>query len=183
MAEDVRAALLGVGGIRKVTVRVGDHASAEEIEAAVNSGKKFAAAFPVEGGAGLTALRKVFLRKGLLVRQERLLGELRGAGLSAAAISALRVGDAQAGSIHARLRYLERRAELGLNCSPTAALIVDQSGAPVPAERLEGYYRQIRTVRVSLEANGSFCRAVLATRRGAQASPSETTEGEVHVHA
>jgi metal-sulfur cluster biosynthetic enzyme len=184
MAEDVRAALLAVNGIQEVTVCVGDHASAEEIETAVNSGKPLAAAFPGEAEAGLAVLRTVFLRKGFLVRQERLLRELRVAGLSATAISTLRVGDEPTTATEHRQRYLVRRAELGLDCSPAAPLIVDQSGTWVPAERLEPYYQQIRTVRVSLEANGSFCRAVLATRRAKPSMPSETTnKGEAHVQA
>src|SRR6201989_3050201 len=49
MAEDVRRALLGMEGIRRVTVRLGDHCAAEEIEAAVNDGRPFAEAFPGEG--------------------------------------------------------------------------------------------------------------------------------------
>jgi metal-sulfur cluster biosynthetic enzyme len=190
MAEDVRSALLAVDGIEKVIVRLGDHSSAAEIEAAVNNGRPFAAAFQGEGGAGLTALRTVFLRKGFVVRQERLLRELRAGGLSAAAISALRLESAAAPHIVAACsaivlrRYLERRAELGLECSHTAPLIVDQNGAAVPAEQLESYYQRIRTVRVALEANGSFCRAVLGTRRSAPAAPFETTSvGETNVQA
>jgi metal-sulfur cluster biosynthetic enzyme len=175
MAEDVRKVLLGVEGIERVTVRLGDHCAAEEIEAAVNEGQPFSAAFPGQGWAGLGSLRIAFLRKGFAVRQERLLHELRESARRAEEISALRVSDgphmASAEVVH---RYLERRAELGLDCSPTAPLIVDQSGAAIPADRLEAYYRQIRTVRVSLEANGSFCRAVLAKR--AASALSTTTE-------
>jgi metal-sulfur cluster biosynthetic enzyme len=180
MAEDARAALLGVDGIKQVTVRVGDHASAEEIEAAVNNGKPFSAAFPGEGGLGLAALQGVFLRKGFLVRQERLLRELRDAGLSAALISALRIGKQSVAS-DALHRYLQRRAELGLDCSPEAPLIVDQTGAPIATEQLEDHYQRIRTVRVSLEANGSFCRAVLATRRAAPAISGQ--QGNDHVQS
>ncbi len=89
MAEDVRHALLTVDGIRQVTVRLGDHCAAEEIEAAVNSGRPFAEAFPREGAGSLAALRLTFLRKGFLGRQERLLRELRDAGCSPAVICAL----------------------------------------------------------------------------------------------
>jgi metal-sulfur cluster biosynthetic enzyme len=96
MAEDVRHALLSVEGICRVTVRLGDHCAAEEIEAAVNDGRPFAEAFPGEGAGSLTALRLTFLRKGFLSRQERLLRELRGAGCSAAAICALRLGEVSA---------------------------------------------------------------------------------------
>src|SRR6516225_5515540 len=41
MAEDVRRALLAVDGIRQVTVSLGDHCAAEEIERAVNGGQPF----------------------------------------------------------------------------------------------------------------------------------------------
>jgi metal-sulfur cluster biosynthetic enzyme len=167
MAEDVRDALAAVDGIDKVTVRLGDHCAAAQIEAAINSGKTFAEAFPDAGFGSLAALRQVFLRKGFLGRQERLLRELRAAGLSPAAICALRLSDAPvvSGSAGTLQRYLERRAVLGLDCSPSTPLIVDLDGNEVTLEHLEAYYRDARTVRVALEANGSFCRALLASRR------------------
>src|SRR5215472_16808348 len=73
MAEDVRHALLAVEGIRWVTVSLGDHCAANEIEAAVNNGQPFAVAFPGEAFGSLEALRLTFLRKGFLSPQERLL--------------------------------------------------------------------------------------------------------------
>src|SRR6516225_8544302 len=93
MAEDVRRALLGLEGVRQVTVSLGDHCAAAEIEAAVNEGRPFAEAFPGEGAGSLAAIRLTFLRKGFFGRQERLLRELREAGCSAAAICALRLGE------------------------------------------------------------------------------------------
>jgi metal-sulfur cluster biosynthetic enzyme len=163
MAEDVRNALLAIDGIDKVTVRLDEHCAAAQIEVAVNSGKTFAEAFPDEGFGSLATLRRVFLRKGFLVRQERLLRELRTAGLSPAAICDLHLAEVSAGNETLR-RYLERRAELGLDCSPSAPLIVDLDGNKLSVERLEIYYRDVRTVRVAMEANGSFCRALLAAR-------------------
>lgn len=167
MAEDVRNALVTIAGIDKVTVRLGDHCAAAEIEAAVNSGKTFAEAFPGEGFGSLASLRSIFLRKGFLSRQERLLRDLRAAGFSPEHICALRVSDI---SVESEMggtvrRYLARRAELGLDCSPSAPLIVDLDGNMLTAERLEAYYHDARTVRVAMEANGSFCRALLATRQ------------------
>jgi metal-sulfur cluster biosynthetic enzyme len=166
MAEDIRAALVAIDGIDSVTVNLGDHCAAERIETAVNEGKTFAEAFPGEGSGGLAALRRVFLRKGFLGRQERLLRDLRAAGVPPTGICSLRVSDMSAESDPAEtlLRYLERRAELGLDCTPTAPLIVDLEGNGLSAERLDAYYRDARTVRVAMEANGSFCRALLATR-------------------
>ena len=124
-----------VEGIRQVTVRLGDHCAAAEIEAAVNAGRSFAEAFPGEGAGSLAALRLTFLRKGFLGRQQHLLRELRDAGFSPAAICALRLGEVsvrddtilirrsdcapvEIGSAQILERYLERRAELGLDCSP-----------------------------------------------------------------
>ena len=183
MADDVRRELLGVEGIQRVTVRLGDHCAADEIEAAVNDGQPFATAFPGMGAADLSALRLTFLRKGFLVRQERLLRGLRAAGCSPAVICGLRVGDmsvrngtvlaelpgaaspVEAGPAEVLRRYLDRRVELGLDCDRTAPLIVDAGGKTLSVEQLERHYQDARMVRVSLEANGSFCRAMLATRR------------------
>ena len=62
-------------------------------------------------------------------------------------------------------RYLQRRAELGFDCSPTAPLIVNLRGEPVTSDQLEAYFVHVRTVQVSLEANSSLCSALLAQRR------------------
>ena len=61
-------------------------------------------------------------------------------------------------------RYLERRSELGLDCSETAALIVDVRGTPVPADQMEAYYVRARTTRLAMEASGSLCSAMLESR-------------------
>jgi len=162
-------------------VRLGDHCAAEEIETAVNDGRPFAEAFPGEGAGSLEALRLTFLRKGYFSRQERLLRELRDAGCSTAVICALQVGDVtvqgdmmvigplgraaiETGSATALQRYMERRAELGLDYSFTAPLIVDLEGIPFSADQLQAHYESIRTLRVALEANGSFCRALLSVQ-------------------
>jgi hypothetical protein len=74
------------------------------------------------------------------------------------------IGQAQSGSAQSLQRYLERRAELGLDCSPAAPLIVDLQGEKLSAEQLRVHYETARTVRVAMEANGSFCRALLSLR-------------------
>lgn len=198
MAEDIRHALLTVAGIHQVTVRLGDHFAAAAIEAAVNAGKPFPEAFPGEACGSLAPLRALFLQKGFINRQAQLLRELRAAGLSPQSMCALRVGDVavqgvvylaqlgghvpiQIGPAETLHRYLARRAELGLSCAPSALLLTDLPGQPLTGERLEAYYHAARTVRVSLEANGSFCRAVLAGRQ-AQLLTLGTTEGATDVH-
>ena len=67
-------------------------------------------------------------------------------------------------------QYFQRRAELNLDCSPSAPLIIDLRGREVTAEQLEKYLIRARTVRVALQANGSFCAAVLEARKGKKLS-------------
>jgi hypothetical protein len=182
MAEDIRQALLTVESIHAVTIRVGDHFAAPDIEKAVNAGTPFAEAFAAEGGGDLASLRETFLRKGFTSRQERLLRGLKDAGLTAADICALRIGDlsfagdaclvrcagrqpVEAGSATTARRYLQRRADLGLDGSPMGSLITDLQDQPLTVERLEEHMARARTVRLSLEANGALCRAVLAARQ------------------
>ena len=189
MAEDVRRALLTVEGIHRVTVRLGDHCAAEEIEVAVNDGRSCTEAFPGEPAGSLEALRRTFLRKGFLTRQEHLLRGLRGAGCSPATICALQLGEVsmqddtivirqlgsapvECGSAAILQRYMERRAELALDCSLVAPLIVDLEGKPFSADRLQAHYEAARTVRVALEANGSFCRALLSLHHVDAPGPS-----------
>jgi hypothetical protein len=60
--------------------------------------------------------------------------------------------------------FLQRRAELGLDCAPGAYVLTDPDGARVPADRAARYLRFARTVRVSLESNEEYCRGLLRTR-------------------
>ena len=196
MAADVRRALLGVEGIERATVSLGDHCAAEEIAAAVNNGRSFAEAFPGEASGSLEALRLTFLRKGFLSRQQALLRGLREAGCSPPMICALRLGEVsiendttivrrvEVGSAAILQRYLERRAELGFACDPVAPLIIDLEGRPFSAQQLQAHYEAARTVRVALEANGSFCRALLSLRHGDGPEPlGQLNMGGRHVQS
>ena len=67
--------------------------------------------------------------------------------------------------------YLKRRAELGLDCTDEAPVMLDEQGGEIARDQLESYMIQARTVRVSLEANGSLCSAILDARIAAQGQP------------
>ena len=183
MAEDTRRELLTVEGLHDVTVRLKDHFAAGTIEASVNAGKSFSEAFPDEASENLCQLSDLFLRKGYIRRQERLLQNLKNVGLSFEEIASLRIGDlyfegescrirrsddqiCDVGEAEVARQYFQRRTEMDLDCSPTAPLIIDLRGREVTAEQLEKYLIRARTVRVSLQANGAFCAAVLAARKG-----------------
>jgi len=182
MAEDIRLALLNVERMRHVSVFLKDHFAAERIEAAVNAGKSFRDAFPEEALGDLHELRLYFLQKGFLKRQERLLRSLLQVGLSFGEIAKLHVGDLKiqeevcrihredgclsaVGPAEVADRYLQRRSQLGLDCSQAAALVTDVSDNTVPAERLREHFIAARTVRVSQDANSSICCALLEARK------------------
>ena len=62
-------------------------------------------------------------------------------------------------------RLRQRRAELGLPAGDDAALLIDPaSGAAVAADAVPLHLRKARLTRVSLDANGSICRAHLRHR-------------------
>ena len=180
MASDVRRELSGLPGVRAVTVRLNEHFASRAVEDGAGPGKTFGEAFPEGGPDTLEQTRQVFLRKGYFTRQEHLLRALKQAGLAFEEIAALRVGDIARNSgpcgaeparepplkVDARTvsRYLERRRELGLDCSDGSPLIVDLHGAPIPAGELEVYYVRARTTRLAMEANGALCSALLQAR-------------------
>ena len=184
MAADAREALLQLESFHEVTIRVGDHFASAAIESGVNSGKTFAETFPDETWDNLEELRDVFRRKGYLKRQEALVRRLRQCGCGWDDIAQLRLSaltceasacyvqrpdgrTARIGPADVAQRYLQRRAELGLDCAASARLMLDANGVQVPPHQLEMYMVQARTVRVSLEANGSLCSAVLEARKAA----------------
>ena len=182
MASDARRELLMVEGVQEVTVCLPDHFASRAIETGVNSGKSFTETFPGEATENLGQLRDLFLRKGYINRQESLLSHLRRGDLSWEEISRLLIGDLQVdkesccvhqagapavytGPSKVALRYLERRTQLGLDCSPSAPLITGLDGASIPADRLETYYVRSRTVRLATEANGALCSVLLQARK------------------
>ncbi len=165
MASDVRNGLLAVDGVNSVTVKLGEHFAGREVQDGTGPGKTFGEAFPDSGPDTLEETRQIFLVKGYYNRQERLLQALKRSGMGFDKMAALRVGDIPE-AIDGRTvsRYLERRGELGLDCSAAAPLIVDVTGAPIPTDRLEAYYVRARTTRLAMEASGSLCSAMLQSR-------------------
>ena len=182
MVADVRRRLLTVENVCQVQIRLEDHFASEEIERAVNANKSFEEAFPAEASENLDQLRVLFLRKGYLKRQEALLRSLRDAGLSSAQIAPLLLSNLQfdettcwlarqpdrsvtLGCASLARRYLQRRAEIGIDMAHDSPLMVNLLGQRVAATDLEQYFIYARTVRVSLDANGSLCCALLAAQR------------------
>jgi metal-sulfur cluster biosynthetic enzyme len=165
MVADARAAILSVPGVRRASVVLDDHYASDEINGGVNEERGFDDAFPGETeGPDLEALRTIFRRKSFVSRQETLCRMLLSDGYSAAELAGMRLGEVPPSE--ATEKYLERRAELGLDTSPGAPLVVDPDGRKVPEEAVVEHLRFARTVRVSIEGNAGLCRGLLATRYG-----------------
>ena len=165
MAADARAAVRRLPGIRTVTVRLEDHYTGEEINAALNRGKGFSGAFPGETADDeLVALRELFLRKALVARQSRLCEALLAEGETAEQVIARRVRDLPERRDAARC--LELRRTLGLPHAGEDPAFVLPNGTPVSAAELNRWLRTARLVRMSLEVNGGICRSLLQVRHG-----------------
>jgi metal-sulfur cluster biosynthetic enzyme len=165
MVADAREAILSVPGVRWANVILDDHYASDEINGGVNEGQGFDGAFAGETeGPNLRELRSIFQRKSFVSRQERLCRALLADGRTPAELVQMRVGDLP--PTDEAEKYLKRRAELGLDISPGAPLIVDPDGRKVPKEVVIEHLRFARTVRVSIEGNAGLCRGLLATRYG-----------------
>jgi len=165
MVADAREAVLSLPGVRRATVTLDDHYASDEINGGVNEEKGFDGAFPDETESpDLGELRTIFHRKSFVARQEKLCRSILAEGHSPGQLAELRLGEIP--SSEASEKYLRRRAELGLDVSPEAPLLVDPDGNRVPKEAVVQHLRFARTVGVSIEGNAELCRGLLATRYG-----------------
>jgi metal-sulfur cluster biosynthetic enzyme len=165
MAADARAAVLSVPGVRRAQVVLDGHHASPEINAGMASERGFESTFPGETeGESLDELRTIFRRKSFVSRQEKLCRALLAEGRSSEELAKMRLEEVpESGEFE---KYLQRRAELGLDVSPEASLVVDPDGNRVPKDAVVQHLRFARTVRVSIEGNAGFCRGLLATRYG-----------------
>jgi hypothetical protein len=194
MAADLRKRASSVAGVRNVRVVLLDHCAEDEVTNGVNQGLSFSEAFPGEAPEDehLEELRRVFLRKGFLMRQDTLLRQMLKLGLDEATIAALRVQDmrvdepANAAVVTAGGReycleragrsgsiYHQRRIALGLPHAPDDPLMIDDQGTPLQAGELPQFLRRSRSVRMNIMLNTSLCKGLFHTRYGGSAAPDD----------
>ena len=180
MADDMRVAVVALPWVRKVTVGLGEHMYADEINRGVAAGQSFQATFGGEASGELEEIRRTFLLKAFQRRQEALLTYLLGHGHQPTALLRLTVTDLAAlwcDSTGRRLieRYLERRPVVVSDAGGLA--FVDIEGRSLDAAQMHAYLRALRRVGVNAEFNSALCRGLLATRYGGgcvpQAAPAE----------
>jgi metal-sulfur cluster biosynthetic enzyme len=173
MVSDAREAVLSVPGVEKASVVLEDHYASEEL----NDNAAFDDAFPGETeGPDLNELRTTFRRKSFVSRQEQLCRALLAEGRSPRELARMWLGEVP--SSEEFETYLDRRAELGVDVSPGAPLVVDPDGRRVPEEAVIQHLRFARTVRVSIEGNAGFCRGLLETRYGGTRGVGERRKRE-----
>ena len=165
MASDAKEAVGALEGVGSVQVTLIDHQLSDEINEGLAQGKDFDEVFPSDTeGTGLAGLRARFESKAFIARQEGVYRSLIAAGAEPAQVVRLRLGELP-GSPDVD-RYLDRRARLGLDISPSAPFLVSAEGVPITEDELDRHMLFARMVGVSIEGNASFCRGLLAARYG-----------------
>ena len=163
MAADARNAVRRLPETGHVAVRLQDHYTGEEINAALARGEGFTGAFPGETGDDhLTALRRLFQRKALVARQARLCEALLADGATPHDVTARRVADLP--DVPDTRRCLDLREQLGIARDRDSPAFVLPNGEPVAAHELTRWLRTARLVRTSLDVNGGICRSLLEIR-------------------
>ena len=167
MVADARDALAALPGVATVEVVLLEHFVSAEINEGVAAVSDFAATFTGDTDRGLdpslAELRSTFERKAHLAAQERLARALVVAGADPASLSTLSFAAAARAAPDAAQAVARRRARLGLTSDHA---LCDDEGAALPAERLPGWLRFAKTVRVSIDGNAGFCQGLLRTRYG-----------------
>ncbi|MFM0074644.1 iron-sulfur cluster assembly protein [Paraburkholderia sediminicola] len=175
MADDMRVAVAGLPWVTKVTIGLGEHMYADEINCGVAAGRSFQDTFGAEASGELEDIRQTFMVKAFQRRQEALLTSLLEHGLEPELLVRMSVAELAGlpdDSANRRFveRYLERRFVVGSRADGTAraneAAFVDSKGALLDADGLGVYLRALRRVGVNAEFNGALCRGLLAARYG-----------------
>lgn len=162
MVADAHDAVAAVPGVTRAEITLEDHFVAEVINQGVAARSGFVAAFPGEATAELDDLRETFYRKAALAGQEKVARPLVNAGVGPEELAAARLGQLPPSRDLAWLR--SRRAEVGLPHGDDAPLLLQPDGEPVTAAQVPLHLRRARLTGVSIEANGGFCRDLLAKR-------------------
>jgi metal-sulfur cluster biosynthetic enzyme len=165
MASDAQDALRALDGIGAVRVLLDDHHDSEKINAGLAADAGYVGTFGSEALESLDELRLTFLRKAHTAAMERCIStELRRKAVDPNQIHLLMLRDLPDGREKSAL--LRRRFALGLSMCPNGRVMIDDDGRPLAADDVPLRLRLARSVRISIEGNGHFCRGLLATRYG-----------------
>jgi metal-sulfur cluster biosynthetic enzyme len=168
MVADAYDAVAQVDGVAEVDLALDDHFAAGEINAGVAAHAGFMASFDGLAAGELDDLRRDFLRKAMLAAQDRVARPLLAAGVRPDELATWSLGRVPASGALDRLRA--RRIELGIPAGDDDPLLVQLDGTGVDRDGVRVHLHRARTVRVSIDANGDYCRQLLAERYGEAAA-------------
>jgi metal-sulfur cluster biosynthetic enzyme len=171
MVADAYDAVSAVPGVTRADVTLADHHASAEINGGVAARAGFVESFrgsdQGEAVAELDELRLQFFRKAALAGQDRVARPLVDAGVGPDELADTTLGSVPPSSDLSRLR--ERRAALGLPHGDDAPLLIHADGSQVIAAQVPLHLRRARLQRVGIEANGEYCKGLLAARYPAAA--------------
>ncbi|MCW2798403.1 iron-sulfur cluster assembly protein [Nocardioides sp.] len=163
MASDAQDALRFVEGVGRIKVLLDDHHDSDKINSGLAAEAGYVGTFGQEADDSLDELRLTFQRKAHTAAMERCVAAvLKDTDLAVEDAHRLLLGHLPGGGHKDAL--LRRRADIGLGIGPEEPVLVDETGAPIPAEAVPMRLRFAKAVRISIEGNSHFCRGLLATR-------------------
>lgn len=172
MVADAYDAVSAVPGVSSAVVELDDHFASDAINAGVAARAGFVGSFGDLAAGELDTLRADFIRKAVLAGTDRVCRPLLRAGTSPAQLASMTLGDVPGSPELERLRA--RRAEIGLPADLDSPLLVDvATGTAVADDALRLHLGRARLSRVNIEANGSMCRGMLASRYGVANTATE----------
>ena len=142
-----------------------DHFASDAINEGVAARAGFVGSFGDEAVDELDTLRANFVRKAVLAGTDRVCRPLLTAGTTPAQLAAMTLGELPPSRDADLLRA--RRREVGLPAEDDSPVLIDaESGAAIAPDDLRLHLGKARLSRVNIEANGSICRGMLASRYG-----------------
>jgi metal-sulfur cluster biosynthetic enzyme len=171
MVADAYDAVSAVPGVTRADVTLADHHAAAEINGGVAAQAGFVQTFAGsdqgEAVAELDELRLEFFRKAALAGQDRVARPLVDAGAGPDELAAMNLGEVPPSGDLSRMR--QRREALGLPHEDDAPLLIDAGGNRITSAQVPLHRRRARLQRVGIEANGEYCKGLLAARYPAAA--------------
>ena len=169
MASDMRDAVAELPWVRRVSVKLLDHFSAELINRGVALKQDFRDAFPGETDDDLAVVRKKFVGKAFERRQELLMRHVLGLGRKPEWIAQASMEEVMGLCLDpegTRFRTLYAFAWRRLHPASSERNLgfVGLDGSPLDPNQLSGYLRNVGGVRRNADFNGFICRSLLSER-------------------
>jgi metal-sulfur cluster biosynthetic enzyme len=178
MVADAYDAVSAIPGVRKAVVILDDHFASDAINEGVAARAGFVGSFGDEAVDELDTLRANFIRKAVLAGTDKVCRPLFAKGMTQQELVGATFGDLPPSADLELLR--SRRREIGLPAGDDAILLIDvATGDAIGTDDVRLHLGKARLTGVNIEANGSICRGMLASRYGVGSTSSQTHEEDL----